>query len=233
MHSGVTVSSLSKTAIRVVKASAVLDSIDKLVWIEIYHLDQGPDGCYMRPDVLAGRVGRSRDTVERSRRRLKECALLRSVHRKGYCDSWYVDLPPECVLASSRPSDEEVFGAAARLDEMLALSANVAHGRQNAAPQPGTSYAAKLVGNLAAQMQPSSTKPGGINTPNLAASTPKPGGTDVTNKKEQNSTESTEREDEISSEPKRERIGTPPPNWIRDAKQLATRIERERETLSR
>ena len=76
-------SSLTNTALRVIKASRKLDDIDKLVWIEIYHLDRGPEGCYMRPDVLAGRVGRSRDTMERSRRRLKECALLRSVHRKG------------------------------------------------------------------------------------------------------------------------------------------------------
>jgi len=208
------VSSLSKTAIRVVKASRKLDDIDKLVWIEIYHLDQRPEGCYMRPDVLAGRVGRSRDTMERSRRRLKECALLRSVHRRGYCDAWYVDLPRECVLSSSRPRDEEVFAAAARLDEMLA--------------QPGGGGVVKILADLAAHMQPSSTKPGGTETPNLAAPVRKPGGSAAVDKKEQNSTEvSTEGENELLNKPTQERIGSPPPNWIREAKELATRLEQE------
>lgn len=213
-------SSLSNTAIRVVKASRKLDDIDKLVWIEIYHLDQGPEGCYMRPDVLAGRVGRSRATMERSRRRLKECALLRSVHRRGYCDSWYVDLPSECVLSSSRPSDQEVFTAAARLDEMLA--------------QPGGGGVAKILADLAAHMQPGSTQPGVTHDTNLASPTPKPGGTGDADKREQNSTEvSTEGENELLNKPTQEQIGNPPPNWIRDAKQLATRIEREEQACLR
>ena len=206
-------SSLSKTAIRVVKASRALDDIDKLVWIEIYHLDQGPEGCYMRPDTLARRVGRSRNTMERSRRRLKECGLVRSVQRRGYCDSWYVDLPVECVLSSTRPTDEEVFAAAARLDEMLA--------------QPGTTDVTKLVANLTARMVPGSTKPGTTYDSNLVPPVHKPGSTSGVDKEVQNSTEiSTEEQNEKKSETTKERKRFPP-NWIRDAKQLATRIERE------
>lgn len=205
-------SSLSTTAIRVVKASAALDSIDKLVWTEIYHLDRGTEGCYMRPDTLARRVGRSRKTMERSRRRLKEWGLVRSVHRRGYCDSWYVNLPVDCVLLSNRPSDEEVFAAAARLDKELA--------------QPGTTDVTKLIANLGSQMQPGSPKPDTNHEPNLVPPTSQPGVTDGTDKEVQNSTEvSTEGQNEKKNETTKERKRSPP-DWIAQAK----RIARERES---
>ena len=55
---------LPKSAVRVVKASRELEDIDKLVWSPIFFLDQGPEGCYLMPDFLARRIGRSGETVE-------------------------------------------------------------------------------------------------------------------------------------------------------------------------
>ncbi|MCH9015619.1 MAG: helix-turn-helix domain-containing protein [Gemmatimonadetes bacterium] len=209
-------SDLGTATIRVVKASRVLADIDKLVWIEIYHLDQGPEGCYILPDTLARRIGRSRDTMERSRRRLKDAGLLYSVPRPGYCDRWHVALPAKCVAVSSRPTDEDVEVAANQLDELIS--------------QPGGNSAAKIIDNLAAHMQPSSPKPGGTPASNLAANETQPGGTPAVPIKGRVliSTESVlkdeeriEKKNETAKEQKRS-----PPNWIAEAK----RIARERES---
>lgn len=110
-------------ASRVLKALPVrvLSQGKKLVWLEIYGLDQGhPDGCYIGATPLARRLGVSTDQVEQDRRELQRLGLLRTVTRPGKrTASWYVVLPPECWPADDRPKDADLLICAETLARML------------------------------------------------------------------------------------------------------------------
>lgn len=116
-------SQLPNAAIRVVKASRTLESVDKLVWTEIFYLDKGPDGCFISPKLLAARVGRSQASLEKSRRRLVKSGLLRRSSKRvgwGRGVRWFVHLYAE-YIPSDRPTDEQVSALAKKLDESLSI----------------------------------------------------------------------------------------------------------------
>lgn len=113
---------LSRTALRVVNASRLLTDIQKRVMLETAHLDGGTEGCYARPQRFARRLGRSVDTVKRTRKQLCQLGLMVHHARKGErTDSWYATLYPECVPKSVNGiRDTEIFTLAERLDWILA-----------------------------------------------------------------------------------------------------------------
>lgn len=109
----------------VVRASRELEDIEKLVWCEDRGLDQGPDGCYVGGGTIGERLGRSPDTVERTRRELVRLSLHSSRPRAGAKSySWFALLPADAVPVCPpgveaerwRPDPAEVRRLAHRLD---------------------------------------------------------------------------------------------------------------------
>jgi hypothetical protein len=112
----------------VIRAARELSDIEKLVWCEDRGLDQGPAGCFAGASVIAGRLGRSRDTVERARRGLVHVELHETQARaRGSTASWYARLPvgavpvvpPGETLETWRPDPALVRRLADRLDQHL------------------------------------------------------------------------------------------------------------------
>src|SRR6266542_6747762 len=106
-------------ATRVVKASRLLSAGQKLVWLEDWTLDQGPEGAWISATNLATRLGMSKDNVERHRRRLCELGLYHVVRRRGArSDGWSAMFPPLC-LPAARPGVKGIMTSAAQLDQIL------------------------------------------------------------------------------------------------------------------
>ena len=62
---------LRRIVIRGVKSMLTLNPTDKLVYLEILHLDQRQDGCYAGAEIVADRCGLGIRKVEDTRRVLK------------------------------------------------------------------------------------------------------------------------------------------------------------------
>ena len=61
-----------------------LNKTDKLVWLEIFHLDQTDDGCYLGLADIAERCGITERTAKDSRLRLKRRGFVINQNRVGY-----------------------------------------------------------------------------------------------------------------------------------------------------
>ena len=84
-------------ATRVLKASQELSAGLKLLWLEVWALDNGEHGCWAGPDTLAQRLGVQPGTVEDGRRELVRTSLLESCKILGQrTRSWYPTLPSNC-----------------------------------------------------------------------------------------------------------------------------------------
>jgi len=100
-----------------VKACTTLSATEKLVWLEHYELDQGPDGAFIGAGPLAARLGLSREVIEGYRRRLAAKRLVvRDPRGHGKTDRWYVDLPPQCRPQARRLTPDQVAVYAERLE---------------------------------------------------------------------------------------------------------------------
>ena len=108
-------------AFRVVKASTVLTDKQKMVWMELYALDQGDEvGCFIGATGLAERLGRSVASVEKRRRELVALGLLATETKPGRrTASWYVVVPTPCVPASDKPAPGDITMLRDRLDAVL------------------------------------------------------------------------------------------------------------------
>jgi hypothetical protein len=143
------------TARRVVNASSVLTESEKRIWLEIHYLDGGTEGCTLRPDTFARRLGLQRDTIRKGRHRLKAWELVSSRPRRGYTDAWFATLPAALIPKARGPKDATIFELADALDNYLRQA------------QPGASSSPKTDANL-----------GGVHPPefeNLGDETGKPG----------------------------------------------------------
>ena len=110
----------------VVKASRELSDIEKLIWCEDRGLDQSPEGCYLGGGTLGARLGRSPDTIERTRRELVRLDLHRTQPHAGTKSaSWFALLPDDAVPVCPpgvvdpgtwRPDPADVRRLADRLD---------------------------------------------------------------------------------------------------------------------
>lgn len=67
---------LRRLVIRGVKSMLTLNPTDKLVYLEILHLDQSQDGCYAGAEIVADRCGLAIRKVEGTRRILKTLGFL-------------------------------------------------------------------------------------------------------------------------------------------------------------
>jgi len=111
-------SRLVPTAIAAVKASKQIPAGVKLVFIEDWILDRGPEGAWASAAVLAARLGMSKDNVEKHRRRLLELGFYVVVRREGAkSDGWVPTLPLGCRHHGT--SVEDVANTAARIDAYL------------------------------------------------------------------------------------------------------------------
>lgn len=108
-------------ATRVVKASNLLGSGEKLVWLELYGLHLGPNGAWMSGGRLGARIGLAENTVKKYRQNLVEGGLLKTHRVPGRrTSSWFTTLPQGCVPGATRPTDKAVQQYADRLDGILA-----------------------------------------------------------------------------------------------------------------
>lgn len=104
---------------RVLKASRVLSAGQKLVWLEDYALDQGPEGSWITSTQLAARLGMTPRTVETYRGELKAMGLYATVSRAGGTRSWYPTLPAEVVPRTARPTPEDISTGVMLFDDHL------------------------------------------------------------------------------------------------------------------
>ncbi len=74
---------LRRLVIRSVKSMTTLNKTDKLVWLEIFHLDQTDDGCYLGLADIAERCGITERTAKDSRLRLKRRGFVINQNRVG------------------------------------------------------------------------------------------------------------------------------------------------------
>src|SRR2546428_7131421 len=87
---------LSYAAMRVMRAvhSDLLSFGLKMLALELYGLDNGPDGAWMGANDLAQRLGVQPDTVEKGRRQLVERGLLEKLPAPvGAMAGWVVAMP--------------------------------------------------------------------------------------------------------------------------------------------
>jgi hypothetical protein len=122
----------------VIKASRVLSSGAKLVWLEHRALHRGEYGVWAGAGPFAQRLGMSRGNVELHRRDLVRLRLMESRYLGGQkTANWYPLIPAECIPCSARPTQEEIAALAARLDGFLERQdaiAGCADMAQSAAP---------------------------------------------------------------------------------------------------
>lgn len=106
---------------RVLKASHVLSGPAKLVWIEDWHLDLGPEGCWLSAAKLGQRLGMARDSVEVHRRNLTGLGLYQVLQLKGLGKSngWIPIMPENFVPVGKKLDDAEIAVYASRLDRYL------------------------------------------------------------------------------------------------------------------
>ncbi len=174
----------------VVRAARELSDIEKLVWCEDRGLDQGPAGCFAGAGVIADRLGRSRDTVERARRGLVHVELHQTQARaRGSTASWYARLPvgavpvvpPGEASETWRPDPALVRRLADRLDAHLRAIRGARReetgGSIAATPEPEVAAGAPPVtGRVAAAAPPSggngAARSGGSPAAGVAATVP-------------------------------------------------------------
>lgn len=106
-------------ATRVIKGSRVLTAGEKLVWLEDYALDLGPEGAWLAPDKMGERLGMKLRTIEDYRQRLANAGLHESAPRPGAkSKSWFAVLPVQFV-PNERPGEEDVNHIIRLFDDYL------------------------------------------------------------------------------------------------------------------
>ena len=131
--------------VRVIRACTALSATEKLIWDELRALSLRPAGATVGAGVLGLRLGVSRDTIERGRRRLQLLGLLYKADRgAGVPAAWFVQLPAHCCPGHHRLCDDDVQ----HLAELLSARICAHSGGAYAATPP--SDVAQLVRNRAA-----------------------------------------------------------------------------------
>lgn len=109
---------LVPTAVAAFKAAKKVPAGVKLVFVEDWILDRGPEASWIAASKLAMRLGMSKDNVEKHRRRLLELGFYHVVRREGAeSDGWVPTLPLGCRHHGT--SVEDVANTAARIDAYL------------------------------------------------------------------------------------------------------------------
>jgi hypothetical protein len=131
---------LPNTAVRVVKASKMLQGDDKLVyeaiqWFDGYSRAKGMPGAYISAPALGDRLGRSGDAIEHVRRKLVSLGLLGHNGRPGKARRYWPLLPAECVPSSSKPQPPEMGICRDRLDAIIVRRNGAT---TSAIPEPST-----------------------------------------------------------------------------------------------
>lgn len=93
----------------VVTRARLLPASLKLLWINDYYLDQGPDGSFMSAPMMADRIGLSASTVEKGRRLLRHLELLEWKPGRGRGDHWFPVLPREAAPREPREARLDVL----------------------------------------------------------------------------------------------------------------------------
>lgn len=106
-------------ATQVVKASARLHPTHKLVWLELYALDQ-QEGAWVSGSVLAARLGVSDRTVKRARLALLEARMLVAERGRRRTATWRAVLPSGVGPLADRLPFPSVQSLARALDDHLA-----------------------------------------------------------------------------------------------------------------
>ncbi len=110
---------LPRWSVHVIKASRRLTLGLKMVWLEDFYLDQGPEGAWVSASNLAQRLGIGTETVEKYRRALSRLGLHESAPRPGgRTMSWFATLPSACV-PPPHASVTECITLAGRLDATI------------------------------------------------------------------------------------------------------------------
>lgn len=107
---------------RIVKAcdKEALTSMEKLIWLEHYGLVNGKPGATISAAGLALRVGASRVSVERARKKFLHQDLITKRDRgNGRTASWFVQLPSCTRPSSTRLNDDDVQRHAELLTEWI------------------------------------------------------------------------------------------------------------------
>lgn len=118
---------LVPTAVAALKASKRIPAGVKLVFVEDWILDRGPEASWISASNLAARLGMSKDNVEKHRRRLKELGFYHVVRREGAdSDGWVPTLPLGCRHHGT--SVEDIANTAARIDAYLTGQVRHIHG---------------------------------------------------------------------------------------------------------
>jgi hypothetical protein len=115
---------------RIVRASKKLSSFEKLVYDELRGLSMGR-GATVGAGPLGLRLGVSRETIERARRRLTGFGLIDKLDLgPGRAAAWLPKLPKDCRPASGarRLADENVQELADRLDKHIQALQNRGEG---------------------------------------------------------------------------------------------------------
>lgn len=116
--------------VRVVRASRLLEAVDKLLWGELHTFDtasrrKGEAGAYIGARALAERLGATEHAIEHGRRRLIALGLLATNGGRGRRGArYYPLLPASAVPTSEKPSPEMMTRCAAVLDAHIASARN-------------------------------------------------------------------------------------------------------------
>lgn len=87
----------------------LLPSSLKILWLQDYYLDLGPDGSFMTAPVMADRIGLSASIVDKGRRLLCHLELMTSRKGRGRGDYWYPVLPAAAVPVDRKESQLAVL----------------------------------------------------------------------------------------------------------------------------
>lgn len=94
---------------RIVKACPALKPTAKLVYLEHMGLIKNSQGCTASASRIGQRLALARVTIERMRKELRACGLLRKRDRGiGRTASWFVELPVSCQPRGTKATDDEV-----------------------------------------------------------------------------------------------------------------------------
>ncbi len=107
---------------RVVGALRNLPGNYKELWKEMLFLDQGPDGCFAKTDVLAFRTGLTPGTVKKYRQTLQKLGMLEGEDRREgrrWVWHWYPTLPVDCVPPRGQLNEEEIAMWRDRLEQHI------------------------------------------------------------------------------------------------------------------
>jgi hypothetical protein len=107
-------------AARVVKASQELSDGQKLVWLEVYALDNDARRCFASAAHLSQLLGKPLDTVERIRRELKDDGLLGTAGA-GRGANWWPEMPARFIPAPRAPTVADILAVADSFDGWLRI----------------------------------------------------------------------------------------------------------------